>query len=99
MNTINIMEAQVKSLCYFIMSEAISKEIIFLPLASSNSSIIKFVERCKIDIPNTQKHDLSLSWFGTYSSMTCGDKAREFVLPLAYVIVFLSCQNISVLDY
>lgn len=73
--------------------------ILFTPLISSDSSNIKFVERCKLSIPNTQIHDLSHSWFGTCSSITCDDVAREFVLPLAYVIVFLSCQIINVLDY
>jgi len=32
-----------------------------------NSSNIKIVGRGKIDTPNTQMHDPSHSWFGTYN--------------------------------
>jgi len=35
-------------------------------------SNIKIVDRGKIDIPNTQIHDLSLSWLGTGTSITSG---------------------------
>ena len=32
---------------------------------------IKIAERGNIDTPNTQIHDLSLSWFGTGTSIKC----------------------------
>ena len=62
------------------------------------NSNIKIVERGKMEKPCTQIHDNSLSWFGTFASIKSGE-TREFFQPLAYVIMFLSCQVISGIDY
>lgn len=64
--------------------------------------IEKWWKECKIDIPNIQKHDPSLFWVSTGTSVTSfmGPSKKRFCLDLTshmYVIViffFLECEPI-----
>jgi hypothetical protein len=44
-------------------------------------TIPKFVQRGKIDTPNTQIHDLSFSWLGTTNSIQSGGFKTSFMVP------------------
>jgi hypothetical protein len=48
------------------------KNIKYHTFGTIPKSNIKIVERGKIDTPNTQIHDCSLSWLGTGTSIKCG---------------------------